>query len=83
MARVICEVCWDVTPCRSVGGQRRFGISCHRNAGRSTRGYISEASNANTLLLLLLLLLFTAIELSLGGSSPYTSTDKTNKTDYT
>ena len=28
------------------------------------------------LLLLLLLLLFTAIELSLGGSSPYSSTDK-------
>ena len=29
-------------------------------------------------LLLLLLLLLTAIELSLGGSSPYTSTDKIN-----
>ena len=25
----------------------------------------------------------TAIELSLGGSSPYTSTDKTNKNRYT
>jgi len=34
------------------------------------------------LLLLLLLLLLTAIELSLGGSSPYTSTDKTNKNKY-
>ena len=33
--------------------------------------------------LLLLLLLLTAIELSLGGSSPYTSTDKTNKNKYT
>jgi len=31
----------------------------------------------------LLLLLPTAIELSLGGSSPYTSTDKTNKNKYT
>jgi hypothetical protein len=30
-------------------------------------------------LLLLLLLLLTAIELSLSGSSPYTSTDRTNK----
>jgi hypothetical protein len=29
--------------------------------------------------LLLLLLLLIVIELSLGGSSPYTSTDKTNK----
>jgi hypothetical protein len=35
------------------------------------------------LLLLLLLLLFTAIELSLGGSSPYTGIDKTNKNKYT
>ena len=32
---------------------------------------------------LLLLLLLTAIELSLGGSSPYTSTNKTNKNKYT
>jgi hypothetical protein len=35
------------------------------------------------LLLLLLLLLFTVIELSLGGSSPYTSTDQSNKNKYT
>jgi len=35
------------------------------------------------LLLLLLLLLLTAIELSLGDSSPYASTDKTNKNKYT
>jgi hypothetical protein len=33
------------------------------------------------LLLLLLLLLFTATEFSLGGSIPYTSTDKTNKNE--
>jgi len=32
--------------------------------------------------LLLLLLLLNAIELSLSGSSPYTSTDKTNKDKY-
>jgi hypothetical protein len=32
---------------------------------------------------LLLLLLLTAIELLLGGSSPYTSTDGTNKNKYT
>jgi hypothetical protein len=31
------------------------------------------------LLLLLLLLLLTEIELSIGGGSPYTNTDKTNK----
>jgi hypothetical protein len=29
------------------------------------------------------LLLLTAIELSLGGSSPYTSRDKTNKNKFT
>jgi len=34
-------------------------------------------------LLLLLLLLLTAVQFSLGGSSPYTSTDKTNKNKYT
>jgi hypothetical protein len=31
---------------------------------------------------LLLLLLLTALELSLGGSSPYTSTDKRNNTEH-
>ena len=35
------------------------------------------------LLLLLLLLLLTAIELSPGGNSLYTSTNKTNKNKYT
>ena len=35
------------------------------------------------LLLLLLLLLVTAVELSLGGSSRYISTDKINKNKYT
>jgi len=35
------------------------------------------------LYILLLLLLLTAIESSLGGSNPYTSTDKTNKNKYT
>jgi len=48
--------------------------------------------SVNNLLLLLLLLLLvvvvvllllTAIDLSLGGSSPDTSTDKTNKNKYT
>ena len=33
--------------------------------------------------ILLLLLLLTAIEFSLGGSSPYTSTDEINKNKYT
>ena len=31
----------------------------------------------------LLAYLLTAIDLSLGGSSPYTSTDKTNNNEYT
>jgi len=34
-------------------------------------------------LLLLILLLLTANELSLGGSSPYYGTNKTNKNKYT
>jgi len=35
------------------------------------------------MLLILLLLLLTAIELSLGGSSPYTNTDRANRNKYT
>jgi len=35
------------------------------------------------LLTYLLIYLLTAIEFSLGGSSPYTRTDKTNKNKYT
>jgi len=35
------------------------------------------------LLLILLLLLLSAIDLSLGGSSPYTSKDETNKNKTT
>jgi len=35
------------------------------------------------LLLLLLVVVLTVIELSLGGSIPYTSTNKTNKNKYT
>jgi hypothetical protein len=35
------------------------------------------------IIVLLLLLLLTAIEFSVGGSSPYTSTDKINKNNYT
>jgi hypothetical protein len=42
-----------------------------------------SADRGPLLLLLLLLLLLTAIELSLGGGSPYTTTDKTNKNKYT
>ena len=31
----------------------------------------------------IIIIIITKIELSLGGSSPYTSTDKTNKNKYT
>jgi len=45
--------------------------------------FIHKLLYFNLLLLLLLLLLFlTEIELSLFGSSPYASTDKTNKNKY-
>jgi len=35
------------------------------------------------IIIIIIILLFTAIEMSLGASSPYTSTDKTNKNKYT
>ena len=66
---------------------RKISVT-HSRSGRSQK--FCRRSNPNSwsvqfvlLLLLLLLLLLTAIELSLGGSSPYTSTDKTNKNKYT
>jgi hypothetical protein len=43
---------------------------------------VEKASLIQNLLLLLLLLL-TAMDFSLGGSSSYTSTDKTDKNKYT
>jgi hypothetical protein len=52
---------------------------CEWKKGVDFLQYLQEYA----LLLLLLLLLFTEIEFSHGGSSPYTSTDKTNKNKYT
>jgi hypothetical protein len=34
-------------------------------------------------IIIIIIIIITAIELSPGGSSPYTSTDKTNKNKYT
>ena len=36
-----------------------------------------------TIIIIIIIIIITAIELSLGGSSPYTRTDKTNKNKYT
>jgi hypothetical protein len=57
-----------------------LGVNEHTDTG--TCSYMQVvlhglATVERNLALLLLLLLLTAIELSLGGSSPYTSTDKT------
>jgi len=35
------------------------------------------------IIIIIIIIIITAIELSLGGSSPYNSTDKTNKNKYT
>ena len=35
------------------------------------------------IIIIIIIIIITVIELSLGGSSPYTSTDKTNKNKYT
>jgi len=45
--------------------------------------YLLTYLHTSNLLTYLLTYLLTAIEFSLGGSSPYTSTDKTNKNKYT
>jgi hypothetical protein len=45
----------------------------------------THTKHINTLfiIIIIIIIIITAIELSLGGSSPYTSTDKTNKNKYT
>jgi uncharacterized protein YpmB len=35
------------------------------------------------IIIIIIIIIITAIEFSLGGSSPYTSTEKTNKNKYT
>ena len=35
------------------------------------------------MIIIIIIIIITAIELSLGGSSPYTSTNKTNNNKYT
>jgi len=52
------------------------------SAGERSQTFALERA-AIGLALLLLLLLLTAIELSLGGSSPYTRTDRRSKNKYT
>ena len=66
----------------------RVGFEPTISAGERPKTYAlvcaaTGTGNYSVLLLLLLLLLFTAIEFTLGGSIPYTSTDKTNKNKYT
>jgi len=41
-----------------------------------------EVTNIIIIIIITVIYLLTAIEFSLGGSSPYTSTDKTNKNKY-
>ena len=53
---------------------------CHIPDDSNPRVKIELSQVARCIIILILL---TATELSLGGSSPYTSTDKTNKNKYT
>jgi len=66
-----------VTKQRCVPTGVKPSLSCTRLYEDKTRNHTCHV------LLLLLLLLLTAIELSLDGSTPRTSTDKTNKNKYT
>ena len=60
--------------------QWNFGFYKMQTISTLTERLLS--SQRGLCLLLLLLLLLAAVELSLGGSSPYTSTDKTNEIIY-
>jgi hypothetical protein len=57
---------------------------CVRDITKWTRVFICESPKKNTLILIIIIIIIiTAVELSLGGRSPYTSTDKTNNNKYT
>jgi len=45
--------------------------------------HVKQTQDGGKSIIIIILLLFTATELSLSGSSPYTSTDKTYKNKYT
>ena len=59
-----------------------FVFTFHMRCISVARSLYFRIFSASLLLLLLLLLLLTAFNLSLSGSSPYISTDKTNKIKY-
>ena len=40
-------------------------------------------SGCRIIIIIIIIIIITAIDFSLGGSSPYTNTDKTNKNKYT
>ena len=42
-----------------------------------------HSTNFQTAMHIIIIIIINATEFSLGGSSPYTSTDKTNKNKYT
>jgi len=87
----------DIRYCRAAAYQRRYrctpysfirnsSIKCIHNRrllNKFVRFTVTMCTGDRHSFSLLLLLLFTAIELSLAGSSPYTSTDTTNKNKYT
>jgi hypothetical protein len=44
---------------------------------------VSQGVLQTVIIIIIIIIIITAIECSLGGSSPNTSTDKTNKNKYT
>ena len=72
-------------------------VSCHRPflPGTSLEPAVIPTAQASSFTLqyfpyyvwllpiIIIIIIITEIQLSLGGSSPYTSTDKTNKNKYT
>jgi len=57
-------------------------IVCRILQNEPERSFCEDPKN-NTLIIIIIIIIIIAVEVSLGGSSPYTSTDKTNKNKYT
>ena len=57
-------------------------IVCRILQNEPERSFCEDPKN-NTLIIIIIIIIIIAVEVSLVGSSPYTSTDKTNKNKYT
>jgi len=58
-------------------------IVCRILQNEPERSFVKTLKNNTLIIIIIIIIIIIAVEVSLGGSSPYTSTDKTNNNKYT